>query len=317
MEKQKIFFWINISFIGLLLGIIFLLSQFDMRFVNQDTVKFYELKKRNIKLKIINLGSSHTSYGIKYPSELEAWNLALPAQLYFSDYQILKQYLNKLNKKCIVIIPVSLFSFSNNIKDYPIDRYIYILNRKNFTEMSKKNLNNIEYFLKRNVPILFQGQRIISIIKYIYKSIKKGKFEKQFVEYPRTLTKLENKEKTEFSINAMLNGYDNSNSEVRTLIKILEYIESKEYIPVLITTPYTYFYNEKIGKNTFQRNIYDNIEYINKNFNKNFLYLDYSHDKRFENNFEYFRDSNHLNEKGAEYFTEILLEDLERNGLNF
>ena len=44
-------------------------------------------------------------------------------------------------------------------------------------------------------------------------------------------------------------------------------------------------------------------------------YYDYSHDDRFYNNLDYFSDSDHLNEEGAAYFTDILwneVEELER-----
>lgn len=69
-------------------------------------------------------------------------------------------------------------------------------------------------------------------------------------------------------------------------------------------------------KNAFKERIYDNVEEIERILNKKFIYLDYSHDERFENNLEYFIDGDHLNEKGAKYFTEILLEDLKKLGYN-
>ena len=39
-------------------------------------------------------------------------------------------------------------------------------------------------------------------------------------------------------------------------------------------------------------------------------YYDYSHDERFETNLQYFGDADHLNPKGAIYFTNLLLEEI-------
>ncbi|MGL5057877.1 MAG: hypothetical protein ACRC6A_11020 [Fusobacteriaceae bacterium] len=49
---------------------------------------------------------------------------------------------------------------------------------------------------------------------------------------------------------------------------------------------------------------------VNESFQNELIYLDYSHDKRFKNNLDLFADDDHLNKKGAEIFTKIVLEDL-------
>ena len=110
---------------------------------------------------------------------------------------------------------------------------------------------------------------------------------------------------------------NNSKIDIQLLCNTLDFIEKKGYRVILITTPYTELYNIAVGENNFQKRIYDNIKKIENILGKNFLYLDYSHDKRFVNNLEYFMDSDHLNEKGAEYFTKILLEDIKNKGYNF
>lgn len=112
--------------------------------------------------------------------------------------------------------------------------------------------------------------------------------------------------------------YSVKNAE-KDFINLITYIESKKWNYVLITTPFSYLYNENIEKyqkGAFKERIYDNIKEVEKRLEKKFVYLDYSHDSRFENNLEYFFDDDHLNEKGAKYFTEILLEDLKKLGYN-
>ncbi|MGL5903203.1 MAG: hypothetical protein ACRCZO_11005, partial [Cetobacterium sp.] len=83
---------------------------------------------------------------------------------------------------------------------------------------------------------------------------------------------------------------------------------------ILVTTPQTYLYNERIGKNNYEERIYSKIRKINELFENKLIYLDYSHDERFENNLDLFYDDDHLNKKGAEIFTKIVLEDLKSKG---
>ena len=107
------------------------------------------------------------------------------------------------------------------------------------------------------------------------------------------------------------------NIGIKQLIDILEFCEERDFKPILISTPQTYLYNEQIGEKNYEERIYDNIKEIENKMNKKYLYLDYSHDERFINNLEYFSDDDHLNEKGAEYFTEILLNDIKSYGYSF
>ena len=69
---------------------------------------------------------------------------------------------------------------------------------------------------------------------------------------------------------------------------------------------------ERIENNIFENKIYKNLEKVEEIQEKKYIFLDYSHDKRFKNSADYFMDDDHLNEKGAEHFTEILLRDIEK-----
>ncbi|MGL4999563.1 MAG: hypothetical protein ACRC5T_11390, partial [Cetobacterium sp.] len=60
----------------------------------------------------------------------------------------------------------------------------------------------------------------------------------------------------------------------------------------------------------YEERIYSKIKKVNEYFENELIYLDYSHDQRFENNLDLFSDDDHLNKKGAEIFTKIVLEDL-------
>lgn len=302
MNKIKKFVIYNIILSFILIGTLYSLSWVWSNYKDENNIKFFQLEKQNIKnLKIISLGSSHTYYGIKYPLNIKGYNLGLPSQNFYYDQKILFKYENKLDKNAIVIIPISIFSFYSSFNTEEIDKnYVSILNKKDIL-----HLKNTEWFLLKYFSITQPFNRIFKIIT------KHG-----ILQYHENYTF--DKMKTD-SLEATKRHLKENNSkiDIQLLCSTLNFIKKRGYRVILITTPYTELYNIAVGENNFQKRIYENIKKIENILGKNFLYLDYSHDKRFVNNLEYFMDSDHLNEKGAEYFTKILLEDIKNKGYNF
>ena len=183
-------------------------------------------------------------------------------------------------------------------------------------------MNKKEYFLGKYFSVTQPFTKLNKILKYVLVSIKKRKFDKMYIIYPKELP-LEEKRKAAITASLSHLGindarYNNDkNIGINQLKSILNFCEEKGFRPILISTPQTSFYNKQIGDENYHKRIYDNIKKVEIQLNKKYLYLDYSHDKRFVNNLEYFMDSDHLNEKGAEYFTEILLFDLKSQGYDF
>lgn len=320
MSKVKKYFIYNVILSFILVGSLYYLSWIWTNYADDKSVKFLELERKNIKnLKIVNVGSSHTTYGIKYPKNIEAYNMGLSSQTFYYDFEILKKYYEKLDENCIVIIPISIFSFYNGYDVQDISRnYIQLLNQKVLI-----GINRNEYILGRYFPVTQPMVRIPKTLKYIVASLKNKKFDKKYVVYPENLS-LERKKK-EAIITALRHlgitdkkfSHDKKNTGIKQLKEILTFCEEKGFRPILISTPQTYLYNEQIGEENYQERIYDNIKEVENQLNKKYLYLNYSHDERFLNNLEYFSDDDHLNEKGAEHFTEILLNDIKNHRYNF
>lgn len=319
MKKIKKFFIINIFLSFVLVGSLYGLSWFWSNYADDMSVKFLELEKNNIRnLKIINIGSSHTTYGIKYPSNIKAYNMGLSSQKFYYDFEILKKYYERFDKNCVVIIPISIQSFYNGSDiEYISKNYIQLLNPKVILGISRQ-----EYILGKYFSITQPMIKIPKIIKYIIVSLKNRKFDKRYVIYPKNLS-FEKKQKAAIETSLQHLGITDKkfahdkNIGIKQLIDILEFCEERDFKPILISTPQTYLYNEQIGEKNYEERIYDNIKEIENKMNKKYLYLDYSHDERFINNLEYFSDDDHLNEKGAEYFTEILLNDIKSYGYSF
>lgn len=319
INNMKKYFIYNIILSFILVGSLYSLSLVWTNYADEMSVKFLELEKQNIKnLKIVNVGSSHTTYGIKYPENVKAYNMGLSSQKFYYDFEILKKYYGRLDKNCIVVIPISIFSFysGTDVKDIS-PNYISFLDNNVLIGINKN-----EYLLRKYFSVTQPLTRIPKILKYIVVSLKNRNFDKKFVIYSENLS-FEEKQKAAIETASSHLGITNKklshdkNIGINQLKEILNFCEEKGFKPVLISTPQTYLYNEQIGDKNYCERIYDNIKEVENQLNKEYLYLDYSHDERFVNNLEYFSDDDHLNEKGAEYFTPILLNDIKVHGYKF
>lgn len=312
--RLKRFMIVNFILSIILIISLYLISQLTKYYIQGDLLKlknYLTLEKKSVKL--VNLGTSHGMYGLLYSNiDFSKINLARSVQSFYYDLELLKKYQDKLNKNAVIIIPISIFSFYSHDRDNINQYYVHLLKKEEIL-----GVNTLKYYLSSNFSIIYPPSNIINIIKN-----KLAKIEKNII-YPRNLEKekieTESIETVEIHLGISEKAYLIKNAE-QDFINLIRYIEEKNWKYVLITTPFSYLYNENIEKyqpGAFKDRIYDNIKEVEKKLNKKFVYLDYSHDERFENHLEYFFDDDHLNEKGAKYFTEILLEDLKKLGYEF
>lgn len=301
----------NIILSIILISVLYSLSWFYINYVNDGTVKFMEYNKLpNNSIEMVSLGSSHGRLGLKLLKKNQM-NLGVNSQYFYYDLQLLKKYEKKIKKGATVILPISIFSFYNNYDEKIDSRYVYLIERE---KLQNNVIKKIEYFLRKNFSIVFP----ISNFNELKNFLKLKNYKKRYIYYPKNLD-LERKkslaEKNSKQHLGIESIYIEKNKAIKEFKELINYIEKNNYNLILITTPFTYLYNdavEKINKNAYEERIYKNLKYIEEENNKKFFYLDYSHDKRIVNNLEYFFDDNHLNEKGADYFTRILLADIEK-----
>ena len=91
------------------------------------------------------------------------------------------------------------------------------------------------------------------------------------------------------------------------LLSLIDYCKKHGLTPVLITTPFSSYYNAPVSEEFLDR-FYGTINRISSDTGVN--YYDYSHDARFGDHLTYFSDSDHLNAEGAKYFMEIIAEEV-------
>ena len=95
--------------------------------------------------------------------------------------------------------------------------------------------------------------------------------------------------------------------KIQDLINLIEVCQKKGITPILITTPFTVYYNQYVSEE-FLQGFYQTIQSVTSAYGVS--YYDYSHDERFQTNLQYFGDADHLNGEGAEWFTGLLMEEI-------
>jgi hypothetical protein len=264
----------------------------------------YKLNALPENIQVMNLGSSHGEFGLDYSGivGLTGFNFGLRGQSLYLDLQMLKKYRDRLDEGCVVIIPLSYFTFLQ-AKDHSNQHILYY---KYLDYGSIPNHSLIEYVKFKLLPILSASFNAKYLIKD-KRSVEPELFLSQGADeefYKKTakehswlyhLFVEENKKRP----------HNEENAE--TLGEIIKFCRENGFKPVLITTPFTNYYNI-----WYTDRIYSEfIAAINEVCEKHDVpYLDYSHDPRFANRLEWFSDSDHLSPEGRKVFTEILLRDI-------
>lgn len=317
--RIKRFVQVNIVLSILLLSLLYGLSWVYVNYVNDRTVKFMEYNKLpDNSVDLVVLGSSHGKFGIKVdkPNQM---NLALEQQGIYYSLKLLEKYQNKIKDGATIIFPISIFTFnegkidSDMSKDEVYKNYINLLNKKEI----RKPLNISQYFLMNKFAVIYPPSRLVTTLNWGISCIKEGRIIKNKIIYN---SGEKNKKLFERQAKKAVKGYEKQleNEDYIYSLKIskelLEKMNEKNLKLIVILVPLSKEYNEAMElskEKIFEKAVYDNIEKLKKISLNKLIFLDYSKDGRFQNNIEYFMDDDHLNEKGAEYFTDILLKDID------
>ncbi|MCI6714739.1 MAG: hypothetical protein MR523_07330, partial [Lachnospiraceae bacterium] len=94
---------------------------------------------------------------------------------------------------------------------------------------------------------------------------------------------------------------------IEELYAIIDYCQTHDITPVLITTPFSMYYRDLVSDEFLEK---FNATVTKIASDTGVSYYDYSADERFRDNLDYFSDSDHLNDQGAEYFMDILCDEI-------
>lgn len=277
-----------------------------------DADKFHYLGSTYNDIQVCNIGSSHGEYGFYY-EELskkygyECFNFGMASQTYDYDYAVLSMYQNLFANDCIMFIPVSYFSFNNEVVN---DTEREFLNAKYYTFLSPRYIPNYDPYVDivtHRFPILSAGEDMVKLFPKL--SLRSFAAESSSPENNipsiTSVTEIEFCKKAWNRYNRHMKGKETyfMQERIDNLYDILEFCEEKGITPILITTPYTNYYFGQAPMD-FKEEFHNVIGSIAADTGVS--YYDYSEDERFGSHLEYFSDADHLNTEGAALFMSII-----------
>lgn len=276
------------------------------------------------EVEIANVGSSHGAYDFTYDELTEegfsCFNFGSASQTYQYDLALLQEYGEHLDEGCVLFIPVSYFSFNNETVN---ETEAQALSVKYYHCLSPQNIPDYDLYtdiVTTRLPILSAGKDLLKLLPEFSLSLKVLAAEEGSAPEGSDGVTAESAETDESDIAlfaeraaARYDRHFNNKEDLflpereEQLLSLIDYCKKHELKPVLITTPFSSYYNNPVSEDFLDR-FYGTVNRIASDTNVN--YYDYSHDARFSENLTYFSDSDHLNAEGAAYFMEIISEEV-------
>lgn len=273
-----------------------------------DLDKFiYYLGEDYGKIRVANLGSSHGAYDFVYDKITEqgtvCFNFGIVSQTYEYDYALLREYGHYMENGSVMFIPVSYFSFNNEVINSVEAQALSV---RYYRILSPENIPNYDPYtdiVTHKFPILSAGEDILLLFPDL-NAVLTAHAANDGIDVEEFIRKTQARYSRHF---------DNKDEyflpeRIENLYDIINYCRDHDITPVLITTPFSKYYNDLVSQ-VFLQEFYDTINKIS--YDTSVSYYDYSHDERFHDNLEYFDDSDHLNAEGAAYFMDILWDEVE------
>ena len=271
-----------------------------------DILKFDALGRTYCEIHIGNLGSSHGAYDFLYNDATShgyvCFNFANTSQSYDYDYAILKEYGQYMEPDSVLFIPVSYFSFNNEVVN---SKEAEAMKVRYYRFLSPKNIPDYDPYVDlvtHRLPILSAGEDILKLFPKLHTALTAqaagdGVDEAVFAEWARARYSRHFDNKKEYFLP----------ERIQELYDIITYCQEHDITPVLITTPFSKPYLDLISSE-FLEKFQATTEKIASDTGVS--YYDYSRDERFYANLEHFSDADHLNEDGASFFMSILWDEV-------
>lgn len=281
----------------------------DQKF--QDIGKFSGLGIYYHEVNIGNLGSSHGACDFSYDNIMNrgytCFNFANTSQSYNYDLAVLNEFGHYMTDGSVLFIPVSYFSFNNEVINSTEAEAMSI---RYYHFLSPENIPDYDPYVDlvtHKFPILSAGEDILQLFPDL-NAVLTAHAEESGVDVEEFAKRAQARYSRHFDNKSDLFLEE----RIEDLYEIIDYCWENNITPVLITTPFSKYYDDLVSED-FLREFDAVVKTIA--FGTGINYYDYSHDPRFYDHLEYFNDPDHLNIEGAAYFTDILwneVEELER-----
>lgn len=256
------------------------------------------------EIEICNVGSGPGVHAISYEGcRLKGFNFSTSPQNFWYGFQILKHFSKKIKKDAIIIVLILCpMSFGNNSdvkrKNYS-DRFYGILNKNEIFDYSIRR-----YFITRHIVLFKFVHKFAKKIKSILVRGKKVKVKNESVT---DIWIREFNLKNLTDENQALDHKCTFFEKEQLILDELNYCEKMGWKPVLVIPPVPQETRNNISQE-FKKHFFDeNMEKILKKHPVKLL--DYYDDERIEQTM--FLNDIFLNDKGKEFFSKLLFEDLQ------
>lgn len=249
-------------------------------------------------------GASHGATDLRTgPEGYDFFNFAIGSQSPWYDLALMHQYEENMEENTLVVLTVTYLSPYWNETETEFKekqgRYYRLLDPENIIDVDL-----VQYYLFKLFPVL--GVEPIPLINRFLLPIKK-------TEPTLSLDEVEKGKKER--------GFQHWSNIKRVFPKaaawdiyeeIFSHCEENHWRVVLVTPPYTEYYNECFPAE-FYSAFFDTVNRLAEEHGV--LYFDYSHEEKFATATQWYRDLDHLNAEGAKVFEAQFYGDLKAAGL--
>ncbi len=276
----------------------------DGPFLKTDT---YWLKNYPAEIEVVNLGNSHAYYGFNYEND-KYHNLSTLGQTMYYNYQMLDEVKDNLAEDATVIIPISIFEFYYDMEYYYTANPTY--NNRYYRLLSNDKIYNYDFenFVENEVFPIFTAQNKLEYVlnDRVVPDIKTNEEIKVSEDI-----ELEAKERYKYWDSEVINtNQETIDFNVKYFDKIIELCKENNFEPVVVIMPVT---DELISN--FSEDYMSNFNKLideQKNKYSSVKFLNYLNDDKYITDYSLYMDSDHLNKKGSEMFTNEILNEIGR-----
>ncbi len=288
--------------------------------------KFHDIAAYDSKILISNIGSSHGEYDLNYDDlrgrGYTCFNFGLASQNYELDYAILQQYQDDLQAGGIMFIPVSYFSFNDEVVS---DKEAQERSVRYYQFLDPQYIPDYDWYVDvttHRLPVLTGEDKLLKLLPDLWTQsglsdeltlrVLAAETEENGAGTTQTADAQTIQNFTEIGYERYQRHFAGKTDyfrqdQIDLLKKIIEFCREREITPILITPPYTKYYTQYISAEWMQQ-FYQVLVQICQE--EQTVYYDYGMDPRFTEAVQYFGDPDHLNTEGAQYFTRILEQEV-------
>jgi hypothetical protein len=256
-------------------------------------------------IQVANLGNSHGARSFEYTvlDTITGFNFGLSSQTFPDDWAVLNYYQDHLSDDAVLFINFSYMSlYRDERREDQNESRIRLYDDFLPTEFQPNPAKDSRW--AQMFPVIRLNP---SDVRYLTRSPKgylKSWESASMAEWPPERI-AESSRKTVEKHCAMIQDHQEPRA-MEALDKIMSLCRSKGWTPIFYSAPYPAQYVEAYPEAILER-FYADMKELSEQYGA--VYLDYSRNPEFAEDYSLFMNADHLNKKGAEKFTRMILRD--------